>query len=125
MARAAPPASRLLRPNIASSKRFARRMDRATRMDNGSPPGFAPPRGDSMPTTPRLPVPAGATDCHMHIYGPADRYPVAPSNPSPVPFLYDLEAYRKVKAVLGLSRTVIVQPTAYGDDNACTLDAVA
>jgi D-galactarolactone isomerase len=78
-----------------------------------------------MPTTPRLSVPAGATDCHMHIYGPAERYAVAPSNPSPVPFRYDLEAYRKVKTALGLSRTVIVQPTAYGDDNACTMDAVA
>jgi D-galactarolactone isomerase len=61
----------------------------------------------------------------MHIYGTAERYPVAPTNPSPVPFGYDLAAYRKVKAALGLSRTVVVQPTAYGDDNRCTLDAVA
>ncbi|MDB5413390.1 MAG: amidohydrolase [Rubritepida sp.] len=78
-----------------------------------------------MPTSPRHPVPPGATDCHMHIYGSAARYPVAPSNPSPVPLGYDLDAYRKVKTRLGLSRTVIVQPTAYGADNACTMDAVA
>lgn len=73
----------------------------------------------------RHPTPAGATDCHMHIYGPEARYPVAPTNPSPVPFTSDLPAYRAVKARLGLGRTVVVQPTAYGLDNACTMDAVA
>jgi len=78
-----------------------------------------------MPASPILPVPSGATDCHMHIYGPPDRYPVAPSNPSPVPFAADIAAYRAVRARLGLTRTVVVQPAAYGLDNACTLDAVA
>jgi D-galactarolactone isomerase len=61
----------------------------------------------------------------MHIYGPPERYPVAPTNPSPVPFGSDLAAYRAVQARLGLQRVVVVQPTAYGTDNACTLDAVA
>ncbi|WP_426956297.1 amidohydrolase family protein [Muricoccus radiodurans] len=78
-----------------------------------------------MPETPRIAVPSGATDCHMHIYGPPDRYPVAASNPSPVPFERDLAGYRAVKERLGLDRTVVVQPTAYGTDNRCTLDAVA
>lgn len=78
-----------------------------------------------MTMQPSLPVPPGATDCHMHIYGPEARYPVAPSNPTPVPFTYDLDAYRALRAALGLTRTVVVQPTAYGTDNACTLDAVA
>ena len=78
-----------------------------------------------MTSTPKIPIPVGATDCHMHIYGPAERYKVAPSNPSPVPFVCDLPAYRRVQRRLGLTRTVVVQPTAYGADNACTLDAVA
>lgn len=78
-----------------------------------------------MPAKPALSVPPGATDCHMHIYGPAARYPVAPSNPSPVPFAADIAAYRAVRARLGLGRTVVVQPAAYGLDNTCTLDAVA
>ncbi|GGC62718.1 2-pyrone-4,6-dicarboxylate hydrolase [Siccirubricoccus deserti] len=78
-----------------------------------------------MPATPMPVAPIGATDCHMHIYGPPDRYPVAPTNPSPVPFASDLVAYRKVQARLGLSRMVVVQPAAYGTDNRCTLDAVA
>ncbi len=78
-----------------------------------------------MSTTPTTEIPALATDCHMHVYGPAERYPVAPSNPSPVPFAYDLAAYQAVKARLGLGRTVVVQPSAYGLDNSATLDAVA
>ncbi|HEY8612171.1 MAG TPA: amidohydrolase family protein [Roseomonas sp.] len=78
-----------------------------------------------MPLTPVYPVPPGTVDCHMHIYGPAERYPVAPTNPSPVPHAYDLEAYRTLRAQLEVSRTVVVQPTAYGADNSCTLDAVA
>jgi D-galactarolactone isomerase len=61
----------------------------------------------------------------MHVYGPPERYAVAPTSPSPVPQGADLDAYRAVQARLGLSRVVVVQPTAYGADNACTLDAVA
>ncbi len=78
-----------------------------------------------MSSTPQTEIPALATDCHMHVYGPAERYPVAPSNPSPVPFEHDLAAYQAVKARLGLGRTVVVQPSAYGLDNSATLDAVA
>jgi hypothetical protein len=33
--------------------------------------------------------------------------------------------YRDVQTRLGLSRLVVVQPTAYGRDNRCTLDAMA
>jgi len=77
-----------------------------------------------MPDTPP-PIPEGACDCHMHIYGDPARYPVAPTNPTPPPFEGTLEAYRRVMARLGLSRVIVVQPTAYGTDNRCTLDAVA
>lgn len=73
----------------------------------------------------QTPTPAGATDTHMHIYGPAERYAVAQSNASPIPFTCDLAAYAQVRARLGLGRTVVVHPTAYGTDNTCTMDAVA
>lgn len=33
--------------------------------------------------------------------------------------------YREVQQRLGLTRVVVVQPTAYGRDNSCTLDAIA
>ncbi|MBX6374040.1 MAG: amidohydrolase family protein [Acetobacteraceae bacterium] len=74
---------------------------------------------------PRLPAPPGTCDCHMHVYGPPERYPVAPGA-KPPPAGADLARYRDaVMRRLGLSRVVVVQPSAYGMDNACTLDAVA
>jgi len=36
-----------------------------------------------------------------------------------------LADYARLKQRLGLSRTVVVQPTAYGTDNSCTLEAMA
>lgn len=78
-----------------------------------------------MTATPRLPVPPGACDTHMHIYGPPARYPLAATAAKPPPAGADLAAYRGVMARLGLDRVVVVQPSAYGADNACTMDAVA
>jgi D-galactarolactone isomerase len=65
---------------------------------------------------------AGACDCHMHIYDP--RFPVkragpAASRPATV------DDYRRVQERLGLTRVVVVQSSAYVDDNRCTLDAMA
>jgi len=73
---------------------------------------------------PTLQAPSGACDCHMHFYGPRDRYPLAPTCPiEPPPG--SVSDYRDVQARLGLERVVVVQPTAYGFDNRCQLDAVA
>jgi D-galactarolactone isomerase len=36
-----------------------------------------------------------------------------------------VEAYLEIRRRLGIERTVVVQPSAYGTDNACTLEAVA
>jgi D-galactarolactone isomerase len=73
-------------------------------------------------TAPRLRVPPGAVDTHMHVY--ERRFPLAPTAPS-VPPEAPVAAYREVMRRLGLARCVVVQPTAYGFDNACTLEAVA
>jgi D-galactarolactone isomerase len=73
---------------------------------------------------PRLQAPAGACDCHMHFYDTAERYPVAPTAaflPPPA----RVAAYRALQERLGLARVVVVQPSAYGADNRCTMDAVA
>ncbi len=69
--------------------------------------------------------PPGACDCHMHIYGPAELYPPAPNSPFPPVAGGDIAAYLKVRATLGLTRAVVVQPSVYGFDNRATLDAMA
>ncbi|MFO1349580.1 MAG: amidohydrolase family protein [Gammaproteobacteria bacterium] len=72
----------------------------------------------------KLTLPPGVCDCHMHVYGPADRYPVAPTNAIPVPAQATIADYRKAMTRVGIQRAVIVQPSAYGTDNRCTLDGM-
>ncbi|HZD88997.1 MAG TPA: amidohydrolase family protein [Pseudolabrys sp.] len=67
--------------------------------------------------------PPGACDCHVHVIGPKPRYPLAPDHqytPMDAP-VNELAAMLKR---LGLDRVVIVQPSFYGTDNACTLDGM-
>ena len=66
--------------------------------------------------------PPGSCDTHMHIYD--SRYPAAPSALiRPADAL--VADYRRFQASFGLDRVVVVQPTTYGLDNRCQLDAVA
>src|SRR5579883_2472704 len=78
---------------------------------------------ESRQSAPRLKAPEGACDTHMHIY--EEGYPVAATAVSPPPEGATVEAYRKLRQRLGIGRTVVVQPSAYGKDNRCTLDAIA
>lgn len=75
-------------------------------------------------TAPGFAVPAGTTDCHMHIVGTPDRYPFA-RNRSYATIPADVEDYRKVMAATGIGRAVVIQPSFYGTDNRCTIDALA
>jgi D-galactarolactone isomerase len=68
-------------------------------------------------------VPPGAWDCHFHVFDPA--YSLAATASAPAPQHATLADYRKVQAELGLTRTVLVQSTAYGFDNRCMLSALA
>lgn len=70
------------------------------------------------------PLPAGSCDCHTHVFGPAWQYGFDDGRTyTPGDAVY--EALVAHQRVLGLDRVVIVQPSPYGTDNACTLDAVA
>jgi len=69
---------------------------------------------------PRLEVPAGATDCHFHVYD--SRWPSAAGTPHHPDAT--VEHYRLLQARLGLSRGVLVQPSAYGTDNSLHLQAL-
>ena len=70
---------------------------------------------------PRLKAPAGMVDTAIHIYDP--KYPIVPTatfTPPPA----TVEDYQKVCKRVGIARTLIVQPTAYGTDNRCTVEAI-
>ncbi len=73
---------------------------------------------------PALKAPAGSTDCHFHIFGPHARYPLSPGRSYTPPEAL-IEQYQVLAATLGIERMVVVQPSIYGTDNRCTLDAVA
>jgi D-galactarolactone isomerase len=77
-----------------------------------------------MSGTAKVQAPAGATDTHMHFYGPYDRWPLSPLSPNTPPEA-SVAAYRQVQARLGLSRVVVVQAAGYRTDNRCTMAATA
>ena len=54
-------------------------------------------------------------DCHAHVFGPYDRFPLAPDR-SYTPPEAPLEDYLALLERLGLSRGVLVHPSAYGED---------
>jgi len=76
-------------------------------------------------TPPRTLLPPGACDCHMHIYGDPAVYPSAPNSPFAPVEGGTIEGYLALQRLLGLTRAVVVQPSAYGIDNRCTMAAVA
>jgi predicted TIM-barrel fold metal-dependent hydrolase len=72
---------------------------------------------------PDFKAPPLASDCHFHVFGPAERYAYG-SDLRYAPPLAPLADYLALARRLGLTRFVFVQPSAYGRDNACMLDAM-
>ena len=70
----------------------------------------------------RLSLPAGSVDCHHHIYD--HRFPYAEGVTLRPPEA-TVAHYRLLQQRLGTSRSVVVQPSSYGTDNRCLLDALA
>ena len=69
-------------------------------------------------------APANACDAHFHVFGPADKYPYGSDQLRYAPPLAPLSEYLQLAKHLGLTRYVFVQPSAYGRDNSCMLDAM-
>ena len=71
---------------------------------------------------PQAALPAGACDCHVHVYD--SRYPAAPGAKLLPP---DASAsdYQALQRRIGTTRTVLVTPSTYGTDNRCMLDGLA
>jgi len=71
----------------------------------------------------RFAIPRLACDSHMHVFGAPARYPGATVR-SYTPQEASLASWRKVARAIGLERVVVVQPSAYGTDNRCLVDAL-
>ena len=71
---------------------------------------------------PRVTLPARSCDCHVHVFDPA-RFPYADERsytPGPAG-ITDLEAFERQ---IGTDRVILVQPSSYGTDNSCLIDAL-
>ena len=65
---------------------------------------------------PSFDVPSGACDTHMHVFGPAERYPHVERPHYTLPD-GKIGHFLKLMPLLKLDRFVIVQPSFYGTDN--------
>src|SRR5262245_16549224 len=68
-------------------------------------------------------IPRGACDCHVHVFGDTAKFPFAATRgytPPPA----SVEQLLELQSDLRMERVVVVQPSVYGTDNACTLDGV-
>ena len=73
---------------------------------------------------PAFRAPPGACDAHFHVFGPESRYPYRDPKLRYKPPLAPLDEYLALARKLGIERFVFVQPSAYGRDNDCMLDAM-
>ncbi len=72
---------------------------------------------------PEFKAPPLSCDSHFHVFGPAERYPYS-ADLRYRPPLAPLDDYLALSRCLGIERHVFVQPSAYGRDNTCMLDAL-
>jgi predicted TIM-barrel fold metal-dependent hydrolase len=97
-----PKASAAIQTDVASAKVFAR-------TDTVRTPTIAQ----------RMPV--DSWDSHMHVTDPD--YPLA-KGAAYVPGLHNMTDVRNFEKTIGIRDTVFVQPSIYGTDNSCLLDAL-
>ncbi len=74
-------------------------------------------------TPPSIEVPRNACDCHVHIFGPAAKFPYS-SKRLYTPGDASIDDLKALHRALHIERVVIVHPSPYGADNSCTTNAV-
>jgi 2-pyrone-4,6-dicarboxylate lactonase len=77
-----------------------------------------------QPAPPALRLPANACDSHVHVFGPAARFPYAATRGF-TPVDAPKEALFALHRTLGIGRCVIVQSLVHGLDNRVVEDAIA
>lgn len=81
------------------------------------------PGPDPQTRKPRLSMPAGACDCHAHVFGPQNRFPYV-ENAAYIPQDASPEDYARMLRTIGCERAVLVQPSVYGTDNGAMIHAL-
>jgi len=81
-------------------------------------PGFIP-----HTRAPQTQFPKGATDCHAHVFGPQERFPYLPGAAYIPPDAVTTDYVSMLKNNR-CDRGVLVQPSVYGTDNSCMVDAL-
>jgi 2-pyrone-4,6-dicarboxylate lactonase len=78
---------------------------------------------DPHPKKPRIKAPPGACDTHIHLFGPAAKYPFAPDSPY---IAHDAlpETFFALQDKLGMSTAVIVSPGGYGRNYSLLADVL-
>ena len=80
---------------------------------------------DPNPRKPRIEVPPGATDTHIHLFGgPPSRYPLVTDREYSPPLITPEDA-RHLFDTIGIERFVVIQPSVYGTDNRAQLEGAA
>lgn len=72
---------------------------------------------------PGFELPPGACDCHVHVFGPRERYPLADDR-SFSPGIARVEDLLAMHGRIGIERVVIVQASPQGTDNSGVVDAL-
>src|SRR4051812_22287996 len=67
---------------------------------------------------------AAGWDCHAHLFGPYERFPLAAERSYTPPEAVEPQ-YMALLRRLGLTNGVLVHPSAYGDDHSLLLHALA
>ena len=79
---------------------------------------------DRVPAIKGLPL---TCDTHLHVFGDPATYPYSAdkrNSPPAVPLADYMAGYRDVAHRCGIERMVFTQPSTYGRDNTCLLDAI-
>lgn len=83
-----------------------------------------------MPVDQRSPGVKGpplSCDCHLHVFGDPATYPYSAerrNSPPAVPRAEYMAGYQDFAKRCGIERMVFTQPSTYGRDNTCMLDAI-
>jgi predicted TIM-barrel fold metal-dependent hydrolase len=90
---------------------------------SGPPRPVTLPGPDPNPRRPGTALPAGACDCHAHVFGPQERFPYLP-NAAYIPPDALPSDFAGMLTAIGCRRGVLVQPSVYGTDNRCMVAAL-